>query len=388
MEGIYEPNSQFPFDKMVITSPTALSGGNYFLRFLVNQGPLYLQMPKSKTKAGVIQSGKKSICDLQFTNENEELISWMEDLEKFACKYIYEHREKWFETEMELTDIENYFASPLKTYKSGRFYLARAGIPQRLGKINLKVYDENKEQVPIEQITESTDVISIVEIQGIKCSARSFQIEMEIKQMMTIEERDLFADCLLTGTKTGTETSVVREPSPVSSPLETEFQESTDASTENVEPEPLEQLTTSLPLDENEVTVEDVEDESEAEDNSPPSPENEENIMVETTESQPGNLEEFLEETTLGKEKDLEDFEINLDADILSENDTMQLKQRKDVFYEMYREARKKAKIAKKMALDAYLEANKIKKAYELDSESESEDEMDEELSTLQGRNI
>ena len=40
------------------------------------------------------------------------------------------------------------------------------------------------------------------------------------------------------------------------------------------------------------------------------------------------------------------------------------------------------------MALDAYLEANKIKKAYELDSESESEDEMDEELSTLQGRNI
>ena len=81
MEGIYEPNSQFPFDKMVITSPTALSGGNYFLRFLVNQAPLYLQMPKSKTKAGVVQSGKKSICDLQFTNENEDLISWMEDLE-------------------------------------------------------------------------------------------------------------------------------------------------------------------------------------------------------------------------------------------------------------------------------------------------------------------
>ena len=382
MEGIYEPNSQFPFDKMVITSPTALSGGNYFLRFLVNQAPLYLQMPKSKTKAGVVQSGKKSICDLQFTNENEDLISWMEDLEKFACKYIYEHREKWFETEMELTDIENYFASPLKTYRSGKFYLARATIPQRLGKINLKIYDENQEQVPIEKINDTTDVISIVEIQGIKCSARSFQIEMEIKQMMTVEERDLFANCLIT--KKNESSTPAREPSPISSPLEKELNDSYSLP-QNEDTEPLEKLEIPLPLDENQVILEDVEEE---ENEVVLSPKNEENILVETTESQPGNLEEFLEESTLGKENDLEDFEINLDADILPENDTMQLKQRKDVFYEMYREARKKAKIAKKMALDAYLEANKIKKAYELDSESESEDEMDEELSSLQGRNI
>ncbi len=382
MEGIYEPNSQFPFDKMVITSPTALSGGNYFLRFLVNQAPLYLQMPKSKTKAGVVQSGKKSICDLQFTNENEDLISWMEDLEKFACKYIYEHREKWFETEMELTDIENYFASPLKTYRSGKFYLARATIPQRLGKINLKIYDENQEQVPIEKINDTTDVISIVEIQGIKCSARSFQIEMEIKQMMTVEERDLFANCLIT--KKNESSAPAREPSPISSPLEKELNDSYSLP-QNEDTEPLEKLEIPLPLDENQVILEDVEEE---ENEVVLSPKNEENILVETTESQPGNLEEFLEESTLGKENDLEDFEINLDADILPENDTMQLKQRKDVFYEMYREARKKAKIAKKMALDAYLEANKIKKAYELDSESESEDEMDEELSSLQGRNI
>ena len=99
-------------------------------------------------------------------------------------------------------------------------------------------------------------------------------------------------------------------------------------------------------------------------------------------ESGPGNLEEFLEDTSLGKEKDLEDFEINLDASILPEDEMIQIKERKDVFYEMYKEARKKAKIAKKMALDAYLEANKIKKAYELDSESESEDEWIEEMAS------
>ena len=349
MEGIYEPTSKFSFDKLTIHSPVATSGGNYFLRFLVDQSPLYLQMPKSTTKSGIITSNKKCYCDLQFTNENEELITWMEDLENFACKYIFENREKWFETEMELTDIENYFASPLKTYRSGRFYLARVNIPQRLGKIHLNIYDEHKQLVPIEQLNEQSEVLSVIEIQGIKCSARSFQIEMEVKQMMKIEQKNLFEQCVIPPMSSGH----LEEP---------ETLEKTDSFENN-------QM-------ENMVTTFDESDQVNMDNQ-------EEQVIVEDgsdLEDSTGNLEEFLEETSLGKEKDLEDFEIDLDAAILPEEDTVQIKERKDVFYELYREARKKAKIAKKMALDAYLEANNIKKTYELDSDSESEDEWMEEM--------
>lgn len=369
MEGIYEPTSKFSFDKLTIHSPVATSGGNYFLRFLVDQSPLYLQMPKSTTKSGIITSNKKCYCDLQFTNENEELITWMEDLENFACKYIFENREKWFETEMELTDIENYFASPLKTYRSGRFYLARVNIPQRLGKIHLNIYDEHKQLVPIEQLNEQSEVLSVIEIQGIKCSARSFQIEMEVKQMMKIEQKNLFEQCVIPSMSSGH----LEEPASIEKP---ETLEKTD-SFENNQMENMvttfdesDQVNIDNQEEEEEQVI--VEDGSDVEEEKP-----DENIVLEDST---GNLEEFLEDPSLGKEKDLEDFEIDLDAAILPEEDTVQIKERKDVFYELYREARKKAKIAKKMALDAYLEANNIKKTYELDSDSESEDEWMEEM--------
>ena len=197
MENIYEPNSKFQFDKLILAPPTVLSGGNYFIKYLVNGSPLYIQPPTCKTKGGIIKAGKRMHCDLVFSNENMEFIKWMEDLEAYTCKYIYQNRAKWFETEMDLPDIENYFASPLKIYKSGKFYLARTNINTRLGKMSLKIYDENEQDIDPDTIGENTQIITIVEIQGIKCSSRSFQVEIEVKQMMVLKPSNLFERCIL-----------------------------------------------------------------------------------------------------------------------------------------------------------------------------------------------
>jgi hypothetical protein len=395
MEGIYEPNAKFPFDKMTISQPTMVSGGNYFLKFLVDKAPMYLLMPKSGTKEGIIEHGKKAYCDLVFNNDNEELLTWMEDLEKFACQYIYDNREKWFETDMEKEDIENYFASPLKTYRSGKYYLARVQIPQRLGKLHLKLYDESRQSVEVSSVTKDSDVISIVEIQGIKCSARSFQIEMELKQMMTLEKKDLFANCLLGSNAPSVtkeeplEESVNSEEtreisSPVTGPLlitDSVKEEEPVVVEENSKPEEIDNI----------VVEEDDEDDVEDVAEIPLSLETKEN------DDAPENihLEEMKEEKPLEINSEdppleiplenvaLEDLEVHLEETELPETDTVKLKARNEVYYEMYKEARKKAKVAKKLALDAYLEANKIKHAYNLNLESESDSDDEEWLSEM-----
>ena len=59
MEEIYEPDATFNFDKLVLTSPASILGGNYFIKFQVSGNPLYIQSPKCTTKQGIIKSGKK-----------------------------------------------------------------------------------------------------------------------------------------------------------------------------------------------------------------------------------------------------------------------------------------------------------------------------------------
>ena len=67
----------------------------------------------------------------------------------------------------------------------------------------------------------------------------------------------------------------------------------------------------------------------------------------------------------------LEEIKFNLDE--IPEEEVV-LKNRNDVYYEMYKEAMKKAKIAKDLALSSYLEAKHIKNLYMLDDLTDDEE--------------
>jgi hypothetical protein len=367
MSEIYDTSEPFDFNKLVLTKPAPVTGGNYFIKCLVNNGPLYIQPPKCKTRQGILKAGKRFYTDLIFTNEDENFIQWMENLENNCHQFIYNNREKWFDGDMELHDIENYFTSPLKIFKSGKFYIARTNISTVLGKIGLKIYDENENEVPMENINDKTNVMTILEVQGIKCSTRSFQIELEMKQMMVLKPQDLFEKCIiktkssnakpsidnLVHEDVGIENDIVVD-TPLDIPIETEY---------------LENMDSSLPSIKNDEIKIDLE---------PPQ-------LDETIENQSNTVENDPIQDNLDKippiETDgIQEVEFNLEE--LEKADEIQIKKRNDIYYEMYREARQKAKVARDLALSAYLEVKRIKNTYmldDIDDSDESDLELDEE---------
>ena len=82
------------------------------------------------------------------------------------------------------------------------------------------------------------------------------------------------------------------------------------------------------------------------------------------------------------KEELIEITEINtLPSPLMS--DPLVLKKPTDVYYKIYREARTKAKEAKKKAILALLEAKNIKKTYLLDEIDKSDEEIDDEIDNI-----
>jgi hypothetical protein len=197
MEHIFNPDEKFDFAMISVAPPTVMPGGHHFIKFSVDETPLYIQPPRCITKQGIGKSGKKLFCDLMFSIENGKFIKWIEDLETHAQAQIFNNREEWFESDLELHDIENSMTSPLKTYKSGQFHLLRAGIPTLLGACSLKIFNEQEDAVAIEDIVDATHVITILEIRGIRCSARSFDIDIEVRQMMVLVPRNIFEKCII-----------------------------------------------------------------------------------------------------------------------------------------------------------------------------------------------
>lgn len=387
MENIHEPNDEFQFDKLTLSAPIFLNSGNYFIKYLYDNSPLYIQAPKCITKQGVIKGGKKMFTDLMFTNENESFIRWMESLENYSQKYIYENRAKWFENELEMHDIENSFTSPLKIYKSGKFYIVRTIIPTRLGKCVLKIYDEDEKELEIDSICDGTNVVSIWEIQGIKCSSKSFQIDIEIKQMMVIRPSNLFEKCLL---KSGGSSSVLN--TPIESPPSLGKIEEKEE--ENVKLEPMDQ---EMKLDSNESSYieNQIEPQNENESNGTTndngdnsSYRNIDNNIYSIGEDEEPDDESTVEVLEIDQDEfdDQEDLDkmveiVDLDNTEINETADIELKDRNDMYYEIYMEAKKKAIESRNLAILDFLEAKRIRELYRIrDFLGDMEDMEDEDI--------
>ena len=93
------------------------------------------------------------------------------------------------------------------------------------------------------------------------------------------------------------------------------------------------------------------------------------------TEKKTEKIEHDMNLEHLSPKSLLEEININL-AEMPNEEIT--LKNRNTVYYEMYKEAMKKAKIAKDLALSSFLEAKRIKNLYMLDELNDEEYYEDE----------
>jgi hypothetical protein len=72
---------------------------------------------------------------------------------------------------------------------------------------------------------------------------------------------------------------------------------------------------------------------------------------------------------------DINDMEFKVNLDILDNDDSFIIKPHNDIYYERYRKAQNRARAAKNLALQAYLEAKEIKSKYQLDDiESDDDD--------------
>jgi hypothetical protein len=80
--------------------------------------------------------------------------------------------------------------------------------------------------------------------------------------------------------------------------------------------------------------------------------------------------------------------EIDLSTTLDNSLETFKLKKPNQVFYEIYKKAREKAKEAKKNAILAYLEMKNIKKTYMLEDMDESDSEFEENVSQEESSEI
>ena len=381
---LQEPKPDFNFNDITLGPPNGLQGGSYFTKLLIKGEPLYLQIPKCTTKQGLVVTEKKKYCDLMFSRDATDVISWFENIERHVQQLMFSKKNIWFHDDLEFSDIENAFTSPIRSYKSGNNYLVRCVIPKVISPETISCFNENEEPIDLAQINEeNVEIIPLVELQGVRFSSKNFQIEISLRQLMVIKKKELFKRCLIRMRDNSEEDSESVETKKTVS-VDTQ-QEEVDTQQEQVDTQH-EQVYTQheqVNTQHEQVNTQQGQVESDIKpevhvknDNTRQDKDNV--IQLEQTEIQEEDISGQQEEVeeVLTSPSILEPIEVSLeDIKIENQDGNLTLKRPNEVYYTMWREARQKARLAKQEALAAYLEAKKIKENYMLEGINSDSDE-------------
>ena len=419
MENIIEPTFDFDFSKLYLGSPISTNSGTYFTKILYNNKSLYVQTPKSLTKQGFIKSGKKVYTDLMFTNFDNLFIDWLERLQNKCEELLYERGQSWFETKLEKDDIETAFTSPIKVFKSGKNYLIRVNT-----KPGIKIYDEFNNLVELENITSDKNIISILEIQGIKFTSKNFQIEIELKQCMNVSPDPFLDKCFI-------KTSTINQNKNQSDTNDIFLEQNMFSKNSNVfeneetlkEPE-LDKKNNTINLNLDDLVNASItnlknkeikenenkkENKKENESNSACSRlvrkgaqlptnknENKEKINLEEDENNEDktlaksipillneNISLEFEDIIPSNNDNMTEVNISLDDNFDTNDEAIKLKNRNQVYKEIYQKAKDKVKELKNATIVAYMELKNIKSMYMLDDVYDSDSDI-EELDTME----
>ena len=356
----------------------------------LHSSPVYIQTNPCSTKSGIVKTAKKSYCDLMFNSHDDKTIQWFEDLERRCIDAIFQKKDLWFHNEMELDDIETAFSSPIRLYKSGKNYLIRCNIANTsLSSGTFKCYDEHTNPVSLDKLgNPSIKIIPLLEVQGVKFTSKNFSLELALKQIMIIEDPDFMNECFIQpgNIKSIRQKDIVEEP--IVEPMDTLVEKEELATAQEVRQE----ADSNTPLESHHSPKSqeqlDNEEHLEAQEqlNSEKQPEtqeqldNEEHLEAqELPEAQEQSISQELSEESLGNSSPTLLDEVTLDYHNLG-NEEVKLKSPEEVYYDLWYEARARAKLAREEAIKAYLEAKNIKNLYMLDNFSDSEDEFEEYL--------
>jgi len=409
---IYKPSKDFDFNLFGLENPQPVQGGSYFTRVVDNNDkPLFIQLPKCTTKQGVVKTNRGLYCDLMYSkNQCDDLIEWVLALEKYLQDKINDKKNLWFTTEITEDDIESMTTPIYRLYKSGKNLLIRTNLDvdksTNMGKC--MVYNENEIKLSVDNITNTVNIIPLIKIEGIKFTSKSFDIEIKLVQSMVLnKEPEIMQTCMIKReVKNNTEENLLDSSdgekiktleSDVVSNIQYEMKETnnTEIDSEKSTQELNNQEQSIETSDSKEQSIEASDSKEQSIEASDSKEQTNERQSVETRDNkEPSNEEQYVNETIKEKENenildyeknddleqssiDLEEITINPDGE-----DSISIKNPKEIYEEIYRVARIKAKKMRAASIEAFLEAKRIKSQYVLDDieDSDSEDYTDDEV--------
>jgi len=326
-----------------------------------------IQLPECGTKQGVVSTGSRTYIDLVFDNSSDqafllEFEDFVSLLQSKCAREIYQNRSDWLATDIDDADenhsietFEEMFYPVTRAINRGANVVLRVDIGRGSRGTNAslppetscEVYNKSGEERPFTSIHKNSRLIPLIEFSEILISSTSINLVTELKECLLLDEVTPVPkrerSIMLEGTleKESREQSTTQDKEEIVGVDGEPTEDEPDACQFEASNEGEDEKASDSDLVEVDIQVQEDDEPIQAADN-----------------------EEGLTE--------IDNLEVTADESIT-------LKEPNEVYREIYKAAIAKAKRLRQVALDAYLDAKKIKARFMLDDIEDSDDDEDME---------
>lgn len=407
-------------DKINLSTPKDTSKTDGFSKYktqLSFEGkPLTIVLPQCNTKQGIVSTSQRTYVDLEFNeNDCEPVMDLINMLENRCSEIMFEKSALWFSTpNLTLNDFSAMLSTLIRYNKRNKVLTLRVFIPTSARNIRTRslfdLYDENGDPLPngIKDWTADRIVTPLITVSDVSFTPSNFNIVMTLKECMLMDNiakpKSLLShskpSISLSPPTVSTDQTAqenheieVNTQSSIDNPIEnssseTIVQDNQIDRKDNCVNETIEQTIENDPID-NSIDYQTTQTIDNTDDQSVSEPPKEFQEFSDVKEDGPDNQQEDVNEESDDeinqdniKFEGIEDCELeeisSLDTHDL---ETIHLKKHNDVYRDIYKAAINKAKKLRQTALQAYLDAKRIKAKFMLDDFDDSDDEFEEEES-------
>lgn len=358
---------------------------------------LRLQLPKCYTKSGIVETASKTYTDLMFDNSEEDvkdMVNLFLALETETARQLHERSSEWFsgETEkMTKEEFEDMITSLVRLVNRQTNVCIRVNIPMSSNQTksspkrsikqtqnqpddnsninnsnnnyktnyDCQIYNRRSETRELNDIKADTQILPLVEISELRMTSTNINLHVNLIECMILKETNPLPPPpvvrrinLIEKDEKEIEPNVCVEPKT--------HQSETENHNENI--------TTNN--DDNNSDMIKTNEKSNIEIQLQTSPETNKTETNTEPEIETGEDEMYMDGLM-----EIKDFDINENED---EQETITLKKPDQVYKDIYKAAITKAKKLRQVALEAYLDAKKIKAKFMLEDIYDSDDDDDD----------
>ena len=190
--------SNIRYHEPVKTAGGCLISRTYY-KYKSEEIPIYIQTPRLKVNSNLEILDSKTYLELELDKKHINFYEFINNIDDQNIRETYKNSEDWFQEKLPMDVVDDFYKTNIKMRKYNKSPIVKFKIPlyKNSSRKSCDIFGDDLKPVDVSEIKQNTDVICILELEGIKFFKQRFETEWKVVQLRVYKPKEEVIPCLI-----------------------------------------------------------------------------------------------------------------------------------------------------------------------------------------------